>query len=443
MFDIKNKIIIICLSLFICFSSINFSFAYNDKFSINDINVEGIDPLALPGVLLAPELIATIATIAVGSGIVLNSADDIYDIARIFYDNQKDNWEVVETLFNASVTIGKNKVVNVGKDFLDLLKSTFDSIFPSSSGDIKMSNWGVPYFPGKSHTNTFVDGETFTNTFGDNIVSYKCKIFNGYRDVNITYMHKDKPNVIHTSTFAPADFSPSDVSIGFSVSSSNQLMLVVYGKNKLVNSRTLDYQGVLTLGSVDYDLPYTPGTYDWDNIGSKSKEDGSVGVYVPGNAGSLPGVVPGDVVLSPGDVLNPPYDLPIDGTVDLPVVDIPSIGVGDSVTIPGEGAIDPPINPPIDTPFPPFPSFGNSLDFSPMYLTGVTEKFPFSLPWDIGRLINKFDVEPKAPIFELPLVDEKISLDLTIFDEWANIGRFFILIGFVLSLILISTKLLG
>lgn len=93
--------------------------------------------------------------------------------------------------------------------------------------------------------------------------------------------------------------------------------------------------------------------------------------------------------------------------------------------------------------FPSFPNMGDSLDFSPLYLSNITEKFPFSLPWDFKRIIDMFDVEPVAPKFEVPLVTETIEIDFSYFEDWAMIIRFFIIIIFTSTLIFISTKLKG
>ena len=91
--------------------------------------------------------------------------------------------------------------------------------------------------------------------------------------------------------------------------------------------------------------------------------------------------------------------------------------------------------------FPSFPNFGEDLDFSPLYLSNLKDKFPFSLPWDIKRILEQFDVEPIAPKFEFPIQGEKLVIDLSQFNEWANIVRFFVNITFIVSLIFITTKL--
>ncbi len=86
------------------------------------------------------------------------------------------------------------------------------------------------------------------------------------------------------------------------------------------------------------------------------------------------------------------------------------------------------------------------------------EKFPFSLPFDLYRLVTLFVREPEKPVFTIPIqvdfdvfgldqkIDEEITLDLTIFsvngvDIVQVITRFSILVGFVVMLIKQTTKL--
>ncbi len=73
----------------------------------------------------------------------------------------------------------------------------------------------------------------------------------------------------------------------------------------------------------------------------------------------------------------------------------------------------------------------------------LKEKFPFSIPWDITNILKIFDVKPKAPIFDFPLpMGNHLKIDLTQFNDWADITRFFILIFFVIELLLITKKIL-
>ncbi|HBE8569442.1 TPA: hypothetical protein KM363_003766 [Clostridioides difficile] len=194
------------------------------------------------------------------------------------------------------------------------------------------------------------------------------------------------------------------------------------------------YTSEKPLSGVAYDLPYVPGSYDWGQVSDKVSS-GSLDVYVPGNAEDLVGVPSGDVFVGEN---NPPYDLPSGGVVTVPKVENPSLPVGDNIVIPGDSVVDPPIDPPV---IPDIPAV--DINFSPLWesMKNIKNKFPFSLPWDIFNLFIGFDVEPVAPKWELPVLNNKVVLDFSNFDEWANIVKFFVYVSFLISLIVISNKL--
>ena len=70
---------------------------------------------------------------------------------------------------------------------------------------------------------------------------------------------------------------------------------------------------------------------------------------------------------------------------------------------------------------------GNAGDIDTPDVDSITDKFPFSLPFDIYNLVTIFVRDEQKPIFEIPIqttldiagedykVDEKIVLDLTQF----------------------------
>lgn len=87
------------------------------------------------------------------------------------------------------------------------------------------------------------------------------------------------------------------------------------------------------------------------------------------------------------------------------------------------------------------------------------EKFPFSLPFDLYRLITLFVRDPVEPVFKVPIkteitafglnesIDEEITLDLTMFkingeDIVRVVLNFSIIVGFIVMLIKSTTKLL-
>ncbi|HHX67633.1 MAG TPA: hypothetical protein GX708_06195 [Gallicola sp.] len=84
----------------------------------------------------------------------------------------------------------------------------------------------------------------------------------------------------------------------------------------------------------------------------------------------------------------------------------------------------------------------NSLDFSPLQNIGIAEKFPFSLPWDLKNSVLALSANPEAPIFDVPIVSEVITLDFTEFESWASIIRVFTTLIFVIALIILTRRLI-
>ena len=87
--------------------------------------------------------------------------------------------------------------------------------------------------------------------------------------------------------------------------------------------------------------------------------------------------------------------------------------------------------------------FSTGLDFSPITQGVFTDKFPFCLAKDVVDIISVFNVDPKAPVFKIPFVSEEFTIDFTEFELWFYIMRFFILIGFIISLIVLTRGIIG
>lgn len=417
----KRKFLILTLCFTIIFSSINYKKTY-----------------AFDGGVISAPMLATILTLGVSAGFVITSDDDVQDIGRLFYEKYKNTWEQTKLAFDVCVTLGANKVVTVSGDFLKMVLDFYNDITSDvdvPSNKINFNSLGIPHFVTYDSFNHYWKYGS-TSYVGDVSSNSDFKVGN----VSFEYVSKDKYyryyNIYFVDTFI--------TKTGITMDADSFKVAIVDINNKLYLG--LGYIGLSQWNNISIssssissalDIPYVPGSYSSDELNKDS-----VDVYVPGNTSDLIGRLPSDVTS------NPTYDLPVGGVVTVPSVDNPSIDVDNSISFPNVGDIPDVDVPDVDVPgqdtiVPSFPSFGDSLDFSPMYLTNVTEKFPFSLPWDIGRLIQKFDVEPIAPIFDVPIVSETITLDLTEFSELASIVRFFVLICFILSLIFISTKLLG
>lgn len=79
-------------------------------------------------------------------------------------------------------------------------------------------------------------------------------------------------------------------------------------------------------------------------------------------------------------------------------------------------------------------------------LSGLTEKFPFSIPFDLLAFFTVLNAEPETPELQgtinLGLVDWSIDWDLHNFDNIASLLRNLEFIGFCIALILITRRLI-
>lgn len=395
----KKKIIILTLCFTIFISSINFNKVYAD------------------GGIISVPMLALVCTLAVGTGIAIENSDDIYDMGRLFYDyvssNNEVTWDLVKTTFNSTVAWNDAKQsVNVGDSFLDIVKGFFDTTF-STPGDKVFTNHGALTSPPNALTNYEVGsseafGKYIVKVISSTSTSYEIGVyFNNSQiyNVSLSKSNHSKPYVFVNDN--------SQLCLGYTYVPWDRLM-----------STTIDTLSVFGDSVIKY--PYSGGYY-WEKNKVNDK-----GVPVPNDLSNL-------LNKNPSDVWDNDYPLAGDKPITYPDVSNPSISLDGTTAFPNDAVTDTPT----DTPAISFPSFGDALDFSLFELTGLSEKFPFSLPWDIKELLKTLDVEPKAPVFDVPIVTEKITVDLSQFDEWANIARWFITISFTVFLILISTKMKG
>lgn len=88
-----------------------------------------------------------------------------------------------------------------------------------------------------------------------------------------------------------------------------------------------------------------------------------------------------------------------------------------------------------------------SVDFSPLQV--ATTKFPFSIPWDFANVIGEFRGRREAPKWKIELPSllgiqgASSEIDMSKFDEQAKIVRWFVLIGFLAFLILVTRNIIG
>lgn len=94
-----------------------------------------------------------------------------------------------------------------------------------------------------------------------------------------------------------------------------------------------------------------------------------------------------------------------------------------------------------------------TLDFEPLKIAGDTfsKKFPFCLPFDLYNAFKQFDtdVEGKAPVYELPFNfgeqfgTHYVTIDMTKFTPLAKIVKWTVYVSFMLSLVVVTKKVLG
>ena len=425
----KRKFLILTLCFIILFTNVNKSYA-ESRFAP-----------AVP--LVAPQVISSLGALMVMCGVKYVDYKELNGSIRDIWETKDFQTEILPSIEN-SISNSVNGIVTFGENVVNWFK---DIYFPTVQPGKNVIISDLPcYFPSVEESKYFQSGSLPSSSSLNVDVSPSWDITYGVSVPDIDLGNGFKL-VYNGQSFVYLYYNGSPI-VGCNIKNTSNYsgsVSFVYVKERLYfmakTSRgwAVGIDNILKLLSSVYNGDVVTS---WDNVGTFpniNTNDKEISIPIPGDINDLIGV----------DSWNPSVDKVWTGTdsISVPSLDKPLIGVGDDILVDVPDVDVPDVDVPgandPDVIFPPFPSFGNSLDFSPMYLTNINEKFPFSLPWDIGRLIDKFVVEPKAPIFKVPIVTSEIELDLTIFDEWANIGRFFVLIGFALSLILISTKLLG
>lgn len=82
----------------------------------------------------------------------------------------------------------------------------------------------------------------------------------------------------------------------------------------------------------------------------------------------------------------------------------------------------------------------------------LTERFPFSIPWDLSRMLGIFNTDPETPKFDIDIkkyveIDGKTmgmkwTLDFSFLDPLAAVGRWFLIIVFDIAMILGIRKIM-
>lgn len=125
---------------------------------------------------------------------------------------------------------------------------------------------------------------------------------------------------------------------------------------------------------------------------------------------------------------------------DLPTIYWPSADAHPLPTTPGT-------NPDPDPGKDPTPGTGPDIDMS-SYKVDLQGIFPFCIPFDFIALPKVLDAEPVAPRFEFPVVipalgyEETVELDMSIFDDVAEVMRLCETVSFIIFLMFTTSKLI-
>jgi len=153
--------------------------------------------------------------------------------------------------------------------------------------------------------------------------------------------------------------------------------------------------------------------------------------------------VPVDVAV---DIPTYPTEPAIDTVISIP---IPQVATGDNVIyVPIDNTVAEPIDPTIPNTgigslSPTMPTDA-ILNFEPLMSTGLTSKFPFSIPFDMGAILNIFSGTSRTPLtFSLPFVqDIELNFDLSHFSGVAAMTRFFVYLIFLFALMILTKKMI-
>lgn len=143
-------------------------------------------------------------------------------------------------------------------------------------------------------------------------------------------------------------------------------------------------------------------------------------------------------VIKPEPPSDEPLDIGDDGNTDTPVTPLPPGGTlpdwdtNTQITPDGDGGFNLPFSLP-----------DLNIDWK---INGLTEKFPFSIPFDLVAFYTTLNAEPEAPVIDahIPLgdfYDWHFVADFSVFDDKARLIRSVEFIGFCIGLIYITIRL--
>lgn len=195
--------------------------------------------------------------------------------------------------------------------------------------------------------------------------------------------------------------------------------------DNLYNDYVSNFDFYDTLISVNQD-----GVIGWDNEEDEQKAlDGFNDIPVVGENGSV-------------SVLNPDISTPLE--MEKFLENVGTLEYTDALDIPNVGVIDNDLddieNPDIDIP--------DGWELGDYVISGITEFFPFCIPFDLYYILTVFNAEPEPIKFDYKMSfggvfeDYTISVDLTPFETVALIFRVMIFLIFLIFLTLKTRDLI-
>lgn len=350
----KSLIGVLCCSLICANTPMVFASSSNGIASTSKVGEVKVGEAVMPAPMLA-----TIATLAVASGITLSSDDDIYDIGRLFYDYVKNSndlvWDSVVSIFESSVAFNNlTKQVTIGSEFGSILKGFFDSTFKTVDdkvGSGKVVNVGTkngyPDLTGQISS-------WFDITFNDlkQIPGVNIEAMSNGSKVSFSNLYTIEK--ISSNSFKLYNNQGQLIShYKFPYSSAvYYTFCIYYFEGDYYARMTLNYNSDRTDGGIlrsdalkllsfgtDVTLNYNTGTYNPGNVWGDTNEGlKDIPIYVPGDLSDILNANPDDIL---GDVA-PSWAG--DVSLKLPTVSNPSINVDTSVGFPnGDKSLKTPV----------------------------------------------------------------------------------------------------
>lgn len=293
--------------------------------------------------------------------------------------------------------------------YLNDKSSTLNNMFFVNSGQYKGAHFVVPYNPGTTVTyyrEDIVDGEikeSGTLSFGS---TWSIKIgSNYYSIVNMPYHDYQIPsyapinNVVSMLEGSP--YALDDLKIDYSNDT-------LYGVDETLRDQNIGLHEGLILA---------PDLINSAVIGGAAGE-----ISASDYCGALVDYVSG-------------YDTMIDG--------VTVTGLPEAATVPRSIDEAPTSDTVIDEAP---PSTMTGTEAAGLYAFSLDELFPFCLPFDFVKIIEKFNVQPEAPNFDwrfyIPgIVDYTLHIDLSAWNSAAEVCRTMVLIAFMVGLIMLTRQI--